>query len=136
MIYYFGCWNEPGHYMHKPDGSTVRMNEQVGPFGNGNMLDGSFPPHIRKSGGTCGERIEDESISVVAHVHGWTVLAMWDRSVDKRGACNAAFVMEGEHDHAAMWDSARRWYPTIVARLAASPKPDVGERLASGLPTE
>jgi len=120
MVYYFGCWDQVGHYLHEPSGRTVRA---AGPFTDGN-LDGTFPPKIHKPGGSYNERIEDESIAVLAHWRGWTVLAMWDRSIDTRGACNAAFVANGEHTHADMWALARQHYPTIVARLKAAPRLD------------
>jgi hypothetical protein len=76
---------------------------------------------MHRPGGTYNERIEDETIASVAHWQGWTVLAMWDRSIDTRGACNAAFIAQGEHTHAQMWALARLQYPKIVARLKAAP---------------
>jgi len=116
-VYYFGCWNQAGHYLHEPSGKTIHA---AGPFTDGS-LDGTFPPHIHKPGGGYREILEDETIASLAYWRGWTVLAMWDRSVDKRGGCNAAFVAEGEHTHAEMWALARQNYPQIVARLKAAP---------------
>ena len=118
MMYYFGCWDQAGHYLDEPSGQNVHA---AGPFTDSN-LDGTFPPKIHKPGGNYGECIEDETIAVLAHWRGWTVLAMWDRSIDTRGASNAAFVAEGEHTHAEMWELARQRYPQIVARLKAAPR--------------
>ena len=83
-------------------------------------MDGTFPNHIHKPGGSYNECVEDETIASLAHWHGWTVLAMWDRSIDTRAACNAAFIAEGEYTHAEMWALARQHYPKIVARLQAA----------------
>lgn len=116
-VYYFGCWDRPGHYLVDPNNRHI---DRAGPFTAGN-LDGSFPPHIPLPGGNYRQLIEDETIASLAHWKGWTVLAMWDRSVDTRGACNAAFVVEGEHTHAEMWALAREHFPKIVGRLKAAP---------------
>lgn len=116
-IYYFGCWDRIGHYLCDPSGRHVRS---AGPFTDCN-LDGTFPNHVHIPGGRYNERVEDDTIASLAHWKGWTVLAMWDRSVDTRAACNAAFIAEGEHTHAEMWALARQHYPKIVARLKAAP---------------
>jgi hypothetical protein len=77
---------------------------------------------MRKPNGSYGEMFEDETIAVLAHWRGWSVLAMWDRSIDTRGACNAAFIAEGELTHAELWVLAKQHYPKIVARLKAAPR--------------
>jgi len=123
-VYYFGCWNRAGHYLHEPGGSTV-FRESVGPFTGGMPsgdqlpLDGTFAPGPRSR--ARGD-IEDETAVALTHIRGWTVLAMWDRSVDARSACNAAFIAEGLKTMDDMWTLARQHYPQIVARLKAAPK--------------
>lgn len=124
MVYYFGCWDRPGHYLHEPGGRTVPY-ETVGPFtgavprGDQLPLDGTFAPGPRSR--WRGD-IEDETAVALTHIRGWTVLAMWDRSVDTRGACNAAFIAEGSNTMAEMWALARQHYPEIVKRLRAAPR--------------
>lgn len=108
-VYYFGCWDGLGHYLHDRHGRTVR---QVGPWADW-QLEGKYAPRTVPA--------EDETQCRVFVRDRWTVLAMWDRSVDKRGKCNAAFLAPGEHDEAAMWDLAREAFPKIVARLKAAP---------------
>ncbi len=122
LLYYFGCWDRPGHYLHEPSGRTVGT---AGPFTSTN-LDGTFPNHIHIQGSSYNRRVEDEIIASLAHWKGWTVLAMWDRSVDTRGACNAAFVAKGEFSTAEMWVLAHQQYPQIVARLKAAPPRKAG----------
>lgn len=123
MMYYFGCWTSPGHYLHTPEGKTLKY-EAVGPFdvyGNkpGLPLDGKFTPGPHPRYGGAG--MEDETFVALTYVRGWTVLAMWDRSVDTRPGCNAAFLLEGRWTEAQVWALAREHYPQIVARLKAAP---------------
>ena len=118
-VYYFGCWDQPGHYLHEPGGRVV-YPEAVGPFVGGGAygshlpLDGTFTP------GPYSLHIEDDTAVALTHIRGWTVLAMWDRSVDTRGGCNAAFIAEGSLTGAEMWALARQHFPQIVARLKAA----------------
>jgi len=122
-VYYFGCWNQAGHYLHEPGGNTV-FREAVGPFTGGMPygdqlpLDGTFAPGPNRSSGV--RNIEDETAVALTHIRGWTVLAMWDRSVDTRGACNAAFIAEGSNTMAEMWALARQHFPQVVQRLKAA----------------
>jgi hypothetical protein len=115
-VYYFGCWDSSGHFLVDRDGHSVLT---AGPFDIYN-LDGTFPNHVVSR--HSGRRAEDETIASLAHWQGWTVLAMWDRSVDSRPGSNAAFVAPGELTHAQMWALAWEHFPQIVARLKAEPK--------------
>lgn len=123
MIYYFGCWDRPGHFLHEP-GRRVMSREVLGPFdvyGNAGLpIDGKFTPGPHPQYGTGG--LQDESFVALTYVRGWTVMAMWDRSIDTRGASNAAFISEGRLTETEMWELALVSYPTIVARLKAAPK--------------
>jgi len=123
MMYYYGCWQQAGHFMHEPGGATVRS---AGPFGN--WIDGYFPPATSsRHHATDVNPYQDESLAALIHTKGWTVLAMWDRSLDTRYACNATFLIEGEHTTAEMWALARQHYPQIVARLKAAPKGEAAD---------
>jgi hypothetical protein len=109
---YFGCWNGAGHFLHTSDGRSVypdRARMLGCPFTAG-QLDGLFTPR------NADQKEEDTEL---VHVHGWTVLAMWDRSVDNRPGSNAAFLMPGMYDRDLMWTAAERIYPQIVRRLRA-----------------
>ena len=122
MCFYFGCWNQPGHYLHDKTGCNLRG---VGPFRDmfdpATTLDTRYAPGVSALR-AAGRRFDipanqDEHETARYDVDGWTVLAMWDRSVDTRGGCNAAFIAEGPHTDAEMWMLARRDFPRIVARL-------------------
>lgn len=120
-VYYNGCWDEPGHYLHDQTGHILW--EGVGPFTrNGIPLDGYFPPATCGSNGRQMPGYQDDTLASLTHVKGWTVLAMWDRSIDSRYGCNAAFLAEGQLTHAEMWALAKEAYPKIVARLKAAPE--------------
>jgi hypothetical protein len=71
-------------------------------------------------------------VTALHFVHGWTLLAMWDRSMDTRPGSNAVFLMPGTWTEAQMWDEARRQYPHIVKRLTAAPKVPVPDTASSG----
>lgn len=121
-VYYFGCWNQAGHYLHDPSG-RVLSQEKVGPFDvygkTGLPLDGKFTPGPHPQYGTGG-LLQDESFVALTYARGWTVMAMWDRSVDTRGGCNANFIAEGRLTEAEMWALARQHFPQIVERLKAT----------------
>jgi hypothetical protein len=113
-LYYFGCVERAGHYLFRPtsDGRPWRADDEDipadWPFGErGWKLDSTYAP--------LGP--ERQSRANVIHVEGWTVLAMWDRSVDQRGKCNANFVAKGELDFAAMVALAKAHFPTIWQRI-------------------
>ena len=107
-IFYFGCWNTPGHFLVKPGGTHVH---KAGPFDAG-RIDGFFTPAS-----------EADLTATITHVKGWTIMAMWDRSVDKRSGSNCAFVMEGIHGASAMWIAAQENFPNITARLTLNREP-------------
>lgn len=110
---FFGCWNEAGHTLRRASGMTVHQgnNPEGCPF-DANQLDGIFAPRLPQGR-------EDDTVAALTHVHGWTVLAMWDRSVDKRFASNAAFLEPGIWSESAMWWKAKREYPAQTHRMAA-----------------
>lgn len=96
--------------------------EAVGPFdvyGQGGLpLDGKFTPGPHPQYGTGG--LQDETFVALTYVRGWTVLAMWDNSIDKRPGSNAAFIAEGRLTEEAMWALAQQHFPQIVQRLVAA----------------
>jgi hypothetical protein len=107
---YFGCWSEPGHYLHRSDGMRFYGEQSSSPF-SAAQLDGVFAPR-----GVNGR----DDVATLTHVHGWTVLAMWDYSVDKRPGSNAAFLIPGTHVEAEVWRQAAAVFPSVVARLKAA----------------
>jgi hypothetical protein len=53
-------------------------------------------------------------------VSGWTVIAWWDQSADRRPLSNANFLMLGRHRWNQAIDLARRSFPAELARMEAA----------------
>jgi hypothetical protein len=99
-MFYFGPWQQAGHYLVNEWGSGV-YGERKGnfPWSEG-QIDGRLQPHFpdcaKKRGYSyCGCGNGPEGIALIHHKSGWTALSFWDRSVDPRGACNSNFFAEG-----------------------------------------
>lgn len=121
-MYFFGVWDQAkGHYLRDQHGRSV---DTAGPFGD--WIDGYFPPRTQagenRASIATAHPWQDDTIASLTHYRGWTILAMWDRSIDTRYACNAAFMYEGHRTTSWMWAQARESFPDIVRRLRAAPK--------------
>lgn len=109
-MFFFGCGREVGHYLFD---RHMRHIYQVGPW-RGENLDGVYTPGRLESR-------EDETAVRLTQVDGWTLIGMWDRSVDRRPNSNATFLAPGLLAASSMWDIAKVAFPSIVARLKAAP---------------
>ena len=107
---FFGVWDHrKGHFLVDKNGGSVRDEDtEIHDY----ELDGTFAPRVPG-------KHEPEDLMALVHLRGHTILAMWDRSVDIRGACNAAFIERGEWTQTDMMQMARRDFPVITARLKA-----------------
>lgn len=106
---FHGCWDRPGHFLHNQIGYQVRRGEYKLPFRD-TVLDGTFAPPFAN---------EPEEQMALTYLHNWSILSMWDRTIDTRMGSNATFLMPGIHDKDFMWQTAEREYPGIVTRLKA-----------------
>jgi hypothetical protein len=118
-VLFFGCWGEIGHYLHNEDGRTVWHPETIGlPW---TKIDGNLPPGHRdpRSYGDVSTDEQVEGWAALHHKDGWTALAWWDRSVDKRHGSNAAiFVKSGYRlELAEMLAIGARVFPRVFARF-------------------
>lgn len=118
--YYFGCQRESGHYWWDTEGSrsSRKAEERVG--GKiANKIDGGFCPGVSSDPNKryARTRPEVEGEAKLHYVDGWTILAFWDRSVDKRGACNSNFVIRGCCTFDEALQLAREQYPQVMNRL-------------------
>lgn len=116
---YFGCWGQAGHYLFGEGGHHISSErlpagfvETFGDHGWG--LDAKFCPGY--VGPYQRDREEHEGEALLHHVNGWTVLAFWDRSVDKRGGCNSNFVERGTLTFEEMCTIAQAQFPSVWAR--------------------
>jgi len=116
LALYFGCWNQTGHYLHRPGGMTMRRAERPGlglPWDDalmdcGLLRNGKRPDaYDGRVFWTCG--------GLPAF---WFAFFWWDRSVDRRGASNSGFYVRGfglaEIQEA--FDYACGQFPHVVAR--------------------
>jgi hypothetical protein len=112
-MFYFGPWDHAGHYFFDERGSSVREDLVPGfPFGYyaGKIsVDGCLQPGCPKPNDRLRRRTraEVEGEALLHHIDGWTALCFWDRSVDRRGACNSNYFAEGEFTFEQMVEMAK-----------------------------
>lgn len=107
--YWFGTMERPGHFYHSSEHNSTYEAERIVPW---NQIDGRWAP--REDGGR-----ECPQGQCVTHVEsGWTVVAFWDRTHDKRGACNSALVVEGEWAFDEVVALFRETFPNRMAEMA------------------
>lgn len=113
-MFYFGPWDRPGHYFFNEFGISIREDKEQGfPFGHeygkvsvdGRLQPGCPDPNDRLRRKT---RPEVEGEALLHHIQGWTALCFWDRSVDKRGACNSNYFAEGTYTFEEMIEMAKK----------------------------
>ena len=131
--YYFGCWNEPGHFLHRPNGIREYGN-RIEWFGPGrNHLDSTLAPrHIEGRIGYAamfltasreGFRYRSQECPQGQFLRhyldtGYTAIAWWDRCQgDGRGACNSVFLLQGQKSSEEMVEALRRNFPHVVENL-------------------
>lgn len=134
-VYFFGCWNKPGHFLYGPRGAYVYMREidivtrYRGGDGKDHHLDSTLAPRelggriIWKSkAGLPSNRNGSECAQgqFLRHVlsNGFTALQWWDRCQgDTRGACNSTVLVEGERTTEEMLAALRENFPSVVENL-------------------
>ncbi len=117
--YHFGCMDGPGHYLRGPGGTSrlSALERELTTLFAG--LDGTLCWNSPRSDrDRYDRRDETEGRAFVSHRGGWTALAFWDRSVDRRGACNSAFFVRGTLTFAQIVRVARHCWPKIWARFS------------------
>ena len=103
-IYYFGCIGDSGHYLWRNDYNRG-LDFDVTPWGT-DIDTGLCPPGNQPQG-----------LAALHHKDGWTALAFWDRSVDKRPGSNSVFLANRVVDFDGMMALARANFPAVIARL-------------------
>lgn len=119
--YFFGCWEQSGHFWRSAPPKNLQYPEiekRLGPDIHV-RIDTGFCPGVMKGEQYKRSRDEVEGEAALHRVNGWTILSWWDRSVDKRGACNSNVVVLGEHNYATMLEVVRAQFPSLFARRAS-----------------
>jgi hypothetical protein len=134
--FFFGCWGEPGHFIHAPGGARLWAADHLEYFGDHVHLDGNLAPRIvKRSPALCwagrGKTVEDRRRLLyesdecpqgqfLLHLldTGYTAIAWWDRTQgDSRSGCNSTLLLEGEHTAEGMLTALRTHFPTVLANL-------------------
>lgn len=107
-VFYFGCWERPGHFMRAS--GKLRYSREESDFTYNNP----WGYHI--DGGLCPDGPEVQGRALIHHKDGWTAMSYWDRSIDGRGKCNSNFLAEGTLDFAQMLEIAKTHFPSVISR--------------------
>jgi hypothetical protein len=104
---YFGCHRQAGHYTF-----AEGMREMTRRYGSRDLsrFDGMLPPQIDT----------EPYIATVSRLGGWgfTALAFWDYSVDKRGGSNSVvFAPSLTIEPIELLAEAQRRFPEVFGRL-------------------
>lgn len=113
-MFYFGCYKEAGHYLWKThqNGTIVRVNESSKDFPS------DFPIQYRALDSCLlGYTKQIEGKGTLNHINGWTILAFWDRSEDKRFNSNSAFILKGVYNLDEIKELAYKHFASICKRF-------------------
>jgi hypothetical protein len=117
-VYYFGCWEQAGHYWRAPHyKSHFDIEDRVGSNIHPRIDSGFCPGSIPGKSQFDRSRPEVQGEACLHHVDGWTILSFWDRSVDRRGCSNSSFVVLGTWTMDDVLDVARTKFPSVLNRI-------------------
>jgi hypothetical protein len=93
LALYWGCWEQAGHYLHRPNGVTIWTPERE-------FADLHWSPGLMDGGLLKNGRHRDVYDGKVFWTCGgakafWYAFFWWDNSVDRRGASNSGFYVRG-----------------------------------------
>lgn len=85
---YFGCWDEPGHFLHDERGLSVYFPSTyvVGFPWSDSLMDGGL-----LANGKIAD-LPDGRVRWTCARRQWFAFYWWDRSGDSRGASNSGFL--------------------------------------------
>lgn len=114
-MYVFGVWpgTRAGHFIRDERGEMTSDRAIGLPWPEG-RLDGPLCP------GYIGpyKRADETEGRAALHYHGgWTALAFWDRSEDRRGGCCCVFLAKGLLSGNAMVAACRERFPKHFQRF-------------------
>lgn len=122
--FFFGCEGQSsGHYLfaRRRSHEFLRTTEWSAQRALGGLtrcgkptLDGSL---CWNSALSYSERYETEGRAFRTCRNGWTAVAFWDRTGDKRGASNTVFLASGELTFAQLIRAAKHAWPEVWARF-------------------
>ena len=117
LALYFGCWGQPGHFLHEPSGRKVWSAIQ-------DLPDLPWSDSLMDSGllknGKRRDIYDGKVFWTCGGVAFWYAFFWWDNSVDRRGASNSGFYVRGFGwpEAQAAFDYACAQFPRVVSRQA------------------
>lgn len=100
-VLYFGCIGDVGHYLHSKRNPRIRWTETAW----GDKIDtGVFPKPS-----TTGVLYTDRR-------GGWTAIAVWDNSVDRRPGSHSTFVVAADVNTEELLRLAKEQWPEVFSR--------------------
>lgn len=117
--YYYGCWQETGHYWHcgTKKGRSVAQRIGIDVY----KVDTGFcPGAIPGSQSFSRSKVEGEA--ALHHINEWTILSFWDNSIDDRPGSHSTFIVFGTYDYTIMCTIAERQFPSVWKRFKFSLK--------------
>ena len=123
-IYYFGCWDGTGHHLWTSDGRFAPHTLRLPWTGLDGTLCGD-PALADMRGRSSREPLywpgddahQPQGVARLHHRDGWTALAWWDRSEDRRYGSNSAFVAEGTLTAAEIVERGAGAFPSVWRRI-------------------
>lgn len=117
---YFGCGNDGcvGHFFWQTDDHQFGYREakHALPW---KQIDGALCPRLED---------EPEGVASLHRRKGWTALAFWDRTVDRRPGSNSVFFAKGAQTFARMVELACFYFPKTWKRFSFAVKEPNNER--------
>jgi len=106
---YFGCKKHPGHYLWAPASMAIY---------------GPWHRRIAKFDGLlCPEFCKIQGKALLHHFDGFTILAFWDSSVDKRPESNSMFIIPGIRDFDDSLTIVEDNFPDVFSRFVFEVEP-------------
>jgi hypothetical protein len=110
--FYFGCFGELGHYWWSTS-LREKIFDTPQELGRGLAIDGIYAPFGREIEGSA----QIVYMRPPNQHKAWTIIAFWDRSVDKRSGSNSAFVLEGVYPFEDALHIAKGQFPDVFKRF-------------------
>ena len=106
-ILYFGCHREDGHYFWDEELSrNPRWNEMVK----------VVPWGVEVDSGLCPPGPDVQGRAALHQKDGWTALAFWDRTIDRRPGSHSTFLVHQTLDFESMVALCKKTFPRVWER--------------------
>lgn len=111
--YYFGCWGGYGHYLWQQNGRHPQPSTILDLPWKEKDLDCTLCPRYQR----YSTNQQNEGEALLHHKNGWTALAFWDRSIDKRHGSNSVLLIQKEVTLEEAIEIFKQEYPSIWSRF-------------------